>query len=330
MPGRHNVQNALAAIAVARELGDRRRRAAPGARRLRRRQAALHPHRHRRRHHRDRRLRPPPGRDPRRARDRPPDLRRPRDRGGAAAPLHPPLRRCSRSSAPPSTMPTACWSPRSMPPARRRSPASTAMRWSRACAATATATCARSTAPSSCRPWSRASPQPGDLVVCLGAGSITAWANALPGAAAAPARARRRGVSRTCSAALPPVRGRCARERAARAAHLAARRRPGRGRVPAGRCRRPGGVPRGQAAPRLPVTPIGVASNLLVRDGGIEGVVRALRAGRSPRSRSTDERLRVGAGATDRMIAIQAHEGRACPGSSSSSASPARWAARSA
>ena len=35
----------------------------------------------------------------------------------------------------------------------------------------------------------------GDLVVCLGAGSITAWANALPGRAAAPARQGERGVS---------------------------------------------------------------------------------------------------------------------------------------
>ena len=38
----------------------------------------------------------------------------------------------------------------------------------------------RSTAPSSCRTWSREIAQPGDLVVCLGAGNITAWANALP------------------------------------------------------------------------------------------------------------------------------------------------------
>ncbi|HSA81183.1 MAG TPA: UDP-N-acetylmuramate dehydrogenase [Geminicoccaceae bacterium] len=55
----------------------------------------------------------------------------------------------------------------------------------------------------------------------------------------------------------------------------------------------------------IAVTPIGVASNLLVRDGGLEGVV--LRFG-GPLSEVEvdDERLRVGAGATDRMIAIQA------------------------
>ena len=63
MPGRHNALNATAAIAVAHELGIRRRRDPQGARRLRRRQAPLHPHRRmeRRRHHR--RLRPPSGRD---------------------------------------------------------------------------------------------------------------------------------------------------------------------------------------------------------------------------------------------------------------------------
>ena len=44
-----------------------------------------------------------------------------------------------------STTPTRCWSPRSTPPARRRSRASTATRWSRVSAATATATCGRST-----------------------------------------------------------------------------------------------------------------------------------------------------------------------------------------
>jgi UDP-N-acetylmuramate dehydrogenase len=53
------------------------------------------------------------------------------------------------------------------------------------------------------------------------------------------------------------------------------------------------------------VTPIGVASNLLVRDGGIEGVVLRF-SGSLAEVDVDDERLRVGAGATDRMIAIQA------------------------
>ena len=53
------------------------------------------------------------------------------------------------------------------------------------------------------------------------------------------------------------------------------------------------------------VTPIGVASNLLVRDGGLEGVVVRF-SGPLAEVDVDDERLRVGAGATDRMIAIQA------------------------
>jgi UDP-N-acetylmuramate dehydrogenase len=55
----------------------------------------------------------------------------------------------------------------------------------------------------------------------------------------------------------------------------------------------------------VPVTPIGVASNILVRDGGIEGVVLRF-AGPLAEVDIDDERLWVGAGATDRMIAIQA------------------------
>jgi UDP-N-acetylmuramate dehydrogenase len=53
------------------------------------------------------------------------------------------------------------------------------------------------------------------------------------------------------------------------------------------------------------VLPVGVASNLLVRDGGIEGVVLRLNG---PLAAITVEgdRLRVGAGATDRSIALQA------------------------
>ncbi len=55
----------------------------------------------------------------------------------------------------------------------------------------------------------------------------------------------------------------------------------------------------------MPVTPIGVASNILVRDGGIDGVVLRL-SGSLAEVEVEDDRLRVGAGATDRMIAISA------------------------
>jgi UDP-N-acetylmuramate dehydrogenase len=55
----------------------------------------------------------------------------------------------------------------------------------------------------------------------------------------------------------------------------------------------------------VPVTPLGVASNVLVRDGGLEGVVVKL-AGPLAEVEVDGERLTVGAGATDRMIAITA------------------------
>jgi UDP-N-acetylmuramate dehydrogenase len=61
-----------------------------------------------------------------------------------------------------------------------------------------------------------------------------------------------------------------------------------------------------RAKPRaVPVTPLGVASNVLVRDGGLEGVVVKL-AGSLAEVEIDGERLTVGAGATDRMIAISA------------------------
>jgi UDP-N-acetylmuramate dehydrogenase len=55
------------------------------------------------------------------------------------------------------------------------------------------------------------------------------------------------------------------------------------------------------------VTPLGVASNILVRDGGLDGVVVKL-AGPLAEVEVEDDRLVVGAGATDRMIAITAQK----------------------
>jgi UDP-N-acetylmuramate dehydrogenase len=57
----------------------------------------------------------------------------------------------------------------------------------------------------------------------------------------------------------------------------------------------------------IPVTPLGVASNILVRDGGIDGVVVKL-AGPLAEVEVEGDRLVVGAGATDRMIAITAQK----------------------
>jgi UDP-N-acetylmuramate dehydrogenase len=57
----------------------------------------------------------------------------------------------------------------------------------------------------------------------------------------------------------------------------------------------------------VPVIPLGVASNVLVRDGGIEGVVLRF-SGTLAEIQVDGRELLVGAGATDRMIAIKALE----------------------
>jgi UDP-N-acetylmuramate dehydrogenase len=57
----------------------------------------------------------------------------------------------------------------------------------------------------------------------------------------------------------------------------------------------------------IAVTPLGVASNILVRDGGLDGVVVKL-AGSLAEVEVKGDRLVVGAGATDRMIAITAQK----------------------
>lgn len=57
----------------------------------------------------------------------------------------------------------------------------------------------------------------------------------------------------------------------------------------------------------VPVLPVGVASNLLVRDGGIDGVVVRL-TGSLAKVEAEGERLTVGAGTTDRGLAVQALE----------------------
>ena len=57
----------------------------------------------------------------------------------------------------------------------------------------------------------------------------------------------------------------------------------------------------------VPVLPVGVASNLLVRDGGIDGVVIRL-TGSLAKVEAGGSRLTIGAGATDRGLAVQALE----------------------
>ena len=85
--------------------------------------------------------------------------------------------------------------------------------------------------------------RPGDFVVCLGAGSITGWAHALPAQLAELQGGRRAGGSGAMMAAaadltaLPATRGRIAAAAALGARDLVSRRRPGGVAAAAGRCR---------------------------------------------------------------------------------------------
>ena len=181
MPGEHNVQNATGALAVAwqpRRVASRDRR---GAGELRRRQAPLHPHRRVERRRCLRRLRPPPDRDRRRAEGRPLDRVGPRHRRRPAAPLH---------AAPRSLRPVLLLLQRRRHGHRRaglsgrrgadpRHRPRRAGQWAAACAATATS--ALSTGPTISPRIVAGIARPGDFVVCLGAGSISQWAYALPG-----------------------------------------------------------------------------------------------------------------------------------------------------
>ena len=318
MFGEHNVQNSLAAIAVADEMGSTTTtcaRRSPASRACKRRFTKTGECERR---HRDRRLRPPPGRDRRRA-----------ARGARAPPRAASSPWCSRtatpaspisspSSAPASTTPTRCSSPTSIPPARRRSRASAATRWSRACARAATATPMPLAAPAELAP----------LIARSGAArrfrrlprrrldhQLGAGAAGRARAAATPAR---RGSARMMAARnAPPTASSSACRRCAGgstenaplgAGDLVPRRRPGRSAVPPGRS--PTISPRFLAAKPadVPVTVIGVASNLLVRDGGMPGVV--VRLGRGFVEIAIDgTTIAAGAGALDLNVALTAARG---------------------
>ncbi len=147
MPGRHNVLNATAAIAVARETRCQRRAHPHGAGEFRRREATLHPHRDVERRDGDRRLRPSSGGNRGSAEGRA-RIRRPiRSSPWCSRIATRACSRCSSSSVPVSTMRTRWWLRRFIPPARRRSRASTATPLSPACVRADIGRSSRSTAP---------------------------------------------------------------------------------------------------------------------------------------------------------------------------------------
>ena len=157
-------------------VGARRRGAARGARRLQRREAPLH---------QGRRMRTasPSSTITAITRSRsPPCCSAARDAtaGSVIAVVQPhryyaARQTSSTNSAPASTMPTRSWSPMSIPRARHRSKASP-RRAGRGPARARPSQCAAAGRARALAATIAASAKPGDLVVCLGAGSITNWA----------------------------------------------------------------------------------------------------------------------------------------------------------
>ena len=101
---------------------------------------------------------------------------------------------------------------------------------------------------------------------------------------------------------LPPVRGRYAENVPLAPHHLVPRRRAGRGDVPPGRRDDLAAFLAAKPAD-VPVTVIGVGSNLLVRDGGIPGVVVRLGRGFADVDAPTARHVVAGAGALDLNVA---------------------------
>jgi len=154
--------------------------------------------------------------------------------------------------------------------------------------------------------------RPDDIVVCLGAGSITNWQTACPLTSPSWTRGAgwREGATRHDAGDwlrhLPPVRGRLAAN--APIGHLTWFRVGG----PAELLFRPAGEDDlagflGALPADIPVTVIGVGSNLLVRDGGIPGVTIRLGRGFAAAVPSEDE-VAAGAGVLDLNVALAAAE----------------------
>ena len=96
----------------------------------------------------------------------------------------------------------------SMRPARRQSTGSIAIIWWRRSAPAAIVRSSRCRGRGALAGLVKGLAKPGDYVVCLGAGSITQWAYALPGELKALVRARWTISSGTLKSRLPQLRGR--------------------------------------------------------------------------------------------------------------------------
>ena len=190
--------------------GDRRRARARYLRRgnrcrvrtVRRCQAPLHQGRRGRRRDHHRRLRPPSDRDPRGALGGARRRRGARDRGHAAAPLHPAAVADGRVPERLQRRRRGVRDARSIPPARSRSRASIPTRWSKGLRAHGHRMVrAVDDLDELCRELRDLAAE-GDMVICMGAGDITKWAAAL-----ADGICDARATQMSAVATMPQVRG---------------------------------------------------------------------------------------------------------------------------
>lgn len=80
----------------------------------------------------------------------------------------------------------------------------------------------------------------------------------------------------------------------------------------------------------IPITLVGIGSNLLVRDGGLDGfVVRLSAKGFGWVEQTSDTRLEAGAALPDKAVLLRKRSKRALAASISSTAFPAGWVAHS-
>ena len=204
----------------------------------------------------------------------------------------------------------------SMPPAKRRSTASIAISWSTAIARTATATCWRCDGPEELAARHHATSRgPATTSSASAPASITQWAYALPGQLAtgrgrvsvARARSAKRvrhlisqNACQSCAAALPKT----SRLRRSPGFVSAVRRRC----CSARRTKTTSPIFSQICRAEIPVTVIGLGSNLIVRDGGVPGVVIRLGRGFGEVTVTDGPRIRAGAAVPDMKLA------RAAPG----------------
>ena len=141
------------------------------------------------------------------------------------------------------------------------------------------------------------------MVICMGAGDITKWAAALAdGICDSEGAANERRRDHAAGARQADA------ERAARAARLVQERRQRRMAVRAGRRATTSSTFLRELDPDVPVMALGLGSNLIVRDGGVPGVVVRLGKPFAKIERLDETTLRCGGGASGILVSSTARD----------------------